>query len=208
MWRLAVPVVLALLGAPSVAHADAAADPAQDAEVARILNAKGMTQRWTAVGKRGHYGHAETLVDASASRVRDEALKFSTYKDIHRKFASARVVGKEKDRTDVYLKLPVKVGPFSVDQWEVIRFAPARTEGRMHIVEGSAVQGNMKDGHIVISVRPVDEKHALLKIDFLLVPSMPAPQSMVDEEVRDAAFDFANGLKDKAQGWVGPVTSL
>jgi hypothetical protein len=31
---------------------------------------------------------------------------------------------------------------------------------------------------------------------------------MIDEELRDGAQDFVNGLKDKAQGWVGPVVSL
>jgi carbon monoxide dehydrogenase subunit G len=194
-----------------VARADTGPSPsaAQDPEVVRILQAKS-TLRWSYVpsGKTERYGHAETLVQATPEKVRQTAVDYAHYKELHRKFSGARVVGKEGDATDVYLKLPVQVGPVKLDQWEIIRFTPARAAGSGYVVEGRGVKGSMKAGHIVISVRPVDDKHSLLKIDLLLVPGMPAPQAMIDEELRDAALDLANGLKDKAQGWVGPVTSL
>lgn len=66
----------------------------------------------------------------------------------------------------------------------------------------------MKAGHTVITIKPIDAKHCLLSVDVLLVPKLPAPQSFIDEELRDGALDFLNGLKDKAQGWSGPVTQL
>lgn len=198
-------VTLAFLGAlllPSVAHADA--------ELQRLLDAK-RTLAWNAspAGRSQRYGHAEALVDAPASKLRDVALDFDHYKDLHKKLQNARVVGKDERGTDVHMKLPVKIGPFTFEQWAVLRFGPARSlPGGGWIVEGRETKGNMKDGHLVITVRPVDPKHAILKVDLLLVPSMPAPQSMVDEELRDAAADFANGLKDRAQGWSGAVVSL
>jgi hypothetical protein len=45
-------------------------------------------------------------------------------------------------------------------------------------------------------------------VDLLLVPTLPAPRSIVEEELRDAALDLVNGLKDKAQGFRGAVVSL
>jgi hypothetical protein len=199
--RFAKVAFLSILLLPGVAHADG--------EVQRLLDAK-RTLAWNAAaGKGQRYGHAEALVDATADKVRDTALDFAHYKDLHRKLQNARVVGKDENGTDVYMKLPVKIGPFSFEQWSVMRFGPARAlPGGGWVVEGRETKGNMKDGHLVITVRPVDAKHALLKVDLLLVPSMPAPQSMIDEELRDAAVDFANGLKDRSQGWVGPVVRL
>jgi hypothetical protein len=209
MRRLLVTVALSLT-VPSVARADAHPDPSQDPEVKRLLDAKGQTLRWSWAppGRGEKYGHAETLVATSADNVRKTALDFAHYRELHRKFSSARVIAKEGDNTDVYMKLPVKVGPITIDQWEVMRFGPAKQAGDAAVIEGFGVKGNMKTGHIKITVRPVDEKHSLLKVDLLLVPSTPAPSALVDEELRDAAMDFANGLKDKSQGWSGPVSHL
>lgn len=209
MYRTLATVAL-VLAIPAVAHADARPDPAQDPEVKRLLDAKGQTLRWNWApnGKGDKYGHAETLVATNADNVRKTAVDFAHYKELHKKFSSARVIAKEGDNVDVYMKLPVKVGPITIDQWEVMRFGPAKQAADGAVVEGFGVKGNMKSGHIKITVRPVDEKHALLKVDILLVPNAPAPSSLVEEELRDAAFDLANGLKDKAQGWSGPVANL
>jgi hypothetical protein len=202
--------VLAVMSLPAVALADARPDPAQDPEVARLLEAKGATLKWNHVpaGKSVRYGHAEVLVDAPLAKVKKAAVDFAHYKEFHHKFASARVVAKEGDTTDVYLKLPIKLGPVKLDQWEVMRFGPARTTASNVVVEGRGVQGSMKEGHLVITARALDEKHCLVKVDLLLLPSMPAPQSMIDEELRDAATDFVNGVRDKSQGDNHIVTSL
>ena len=198
-----VAIVIALLMAPTAVQA-------HEADVQRLLDAK-RTLNWNVnlSGRGEKYGHAETLVDAPADKVRDTAVQYGKYKDFHRKFATARVIGKDGDNTDVFMKLAVKIGFFKIDQWEVMRFGPPRPlPGGAFVVEGRGVRGNMKDGHMIITMRPIDAKHSLLKVDLLLVPSLPAPQSMIDEELRDAALDFANGLKDTAQGWSGPVVSL
>lgn len=200
--RVAVLAFLGSLLLPAVAQADG--------EVQRLLDAK-RTLAWNAApsGKAQRYGHAEALVDAPVDKLRDTATDFAHYKDLHKKLQHARVVGQDPNGTDVYMKLPVKIGPFTFEQWSVMRFGPARSlQGGGFVVEGRETKGNMKDGHLVITMKPVDAKHSLLKVDLLLVPSMPAPQSLVDEELRDGATDLANGLKDRAQGRSGPVISL
>jgi hypothetical protein len=205
--RFAHLVLAVALLAPAVARADG--DPANDPEVARLLKAK-QAIRWNMVppGRTDRVGHAEALVEAVPDKLRDTFVDFAHYKELHRKFSSARVVNKEGENVDVYLKLPVSIGPIKVDQWGVLRFGPARKVGDAWVVEGKQIQGNMKNGSITLSARPVGPKHSLLKIDIFLVPSMPAPQSMVDEELRDAAFDLANGIKDKSQGFSANVVSL
>ena len=195
------------LALPAIAHADARPDPAQNPQVIRLLAAK-TTMKWNYDGKGGRYGHAEALVDAPADVVAKTATDFGHYKELHRKFATARVINKEGDKTDVYMRYPVQIGPMKIEMHEVMRFDPLRQAAGNHVLEGRGVKGDMKMGHTVITVKPVDEKHSLLEVDILLVPTIPAPQSFIDEELRDGAGDFVTGLKDRAQGHGGPVTSL
>lgn len=170
------------LSLPLAAHADADA------------------QRDTVRSTRGRYGHAETLVDASPERVKQVMLDFAHYKELHPKFRSARVIARQGDTTDLYMRLPVRVGPVTIPQSEVMRFGPARaTAGGGWTLEGRGVKGDMKEGHVVMHVVPVDAAHSLLTIDLLLAPNLPAPQSMIDEELRDGAFDLANGMRDRAR---------
>jgi len=208
---------VAAAAAPTPALADAAADPAtpaapapapaRDPQVSRLLDAK-TTLKWNQNVGKERYGHAEALVNASADVVANKAIDYGHYRDLHRKFATARVIAKDAGNTDVYMRYPVKVGPMTFELHEVMRFSPLRPNGGGFVLEGRGIQGDMKQGHTVITIKPVDDKHALLQVDILLVPSIPAPQSFIDEELRDGAQDFVNGLKDRSQGWVGPVTSL
>jgi hypothetical protein len=186
------------------------ADPAKDPQVARLLEAK-KTLQWNqtiGVGNKDRYGHAETLVAADADKVAKTASDFAHYRELHHKFAGARVIGKEGDQTDVYMKYPVIIGPLKIDMYEVLRFGPVRPAGGVQVIEARGVKGDMKRGHTIITIKPVDAKHSVLQVDVLLVPTLPAPQSYVDEELRDGATDFVNGLRDRAQGSVGPVVAL
>jgi hypothetical protein len=213
--RFLAPLLLALpvLTLPVLARADEQPqqqpDPAKDAQVAKLLEAK-KTLHWnTTFGtNKDRYGHAEALVEASADQVAKTASDFGHYRDLHHKFATARIIGKDGDQTDVYMRYPVRLGPITIELYEVMRFGTDHPTGTTHVIEARGIKGDMKRGHTIITVRPVDAKHSILSVDILLVPSLPAPQSYVDEELRDGAFDFVNGLRDKAQGSIGPVVSL
>ena len=206
-------LTLALAAIPAMAQADGeqppAPDPAKNPQVARLLDSKN-TPRWnqSVGGSKERYGHAEALVDAPADQVAKTAVDFRGYKDLHRKFSTARVVGKEGDLTDVYMRYPVQIGSFTFELHEVMRFSPDRNNGGTHVIEAHGLKGDMKRGHTIITVKPIDAKHCVLEVDVLLVPTLPAPQSFIDEELRDGAGDFVSTLRDKAQGRVGPVVSL
>lgn len=196
-------------GAPEPAAKDAAKDPARDAQVARLLEAK-KTLNWNHVlgANKDRYGHAEAIVDAPVDKVAKTATEFGQYRHLHRKFATARVIAKEGDQTDVYMRYPVVIGPVRIEMYEVMRFGPVHASGTAQVIEARGIKGDMKRGHTVITVKPIDAKHSILEVDILLVPTLPAPQSYVDEELRDGAQDLVNGLKDRAQGWSGAVVSL
>jgi len=191
-------LALGLVALPTLARADGAAeavkDPAKDPQIARLLEAK-KTLNWnqTLGGGSDRYGHAEALVDAPADKLAKTAVEFGKYKELHRKFKTARVIGKEGDQTDVYMRYPVTIGPVTIELYEVMRFAPDREANGKHVIEARGIKGDMKRGHTLITIKPVDAKHSLIEVDILLVPVLPAPQSYVDEELRDGAQDFVNG---------------
>jgi hypothetical protein len=197
-------VALALaLGVPSVAAAET---PPRDAEVARLLEAKD-TLRWTQVWAGQRYGHAETLVRAPFEAVKKDLADPSKLHELHGRFASARVVAKASDHTDVYLGLttsdPAK------PTWEVLRFGqPKSTAPGYAVVEARATAGKVRHGHLVLSARRVDDRHTLVKVDVLLVPNVVPAPAVLDDDLRAFASDLAGGLRTRAQGTNEPVTTL
>ncbi len=186
-------------GASGVARADAS-----DADALRIAAAgHSLEWNWTPPGDPDRYGHAETLIHAPLSSVRGHVLDFTNYKSIlPDKFQVSRVVGHGADRsTDVYIQIAVLHGV--VKLWDVARFAPVREvspgteqlEGRM--VHG---KGNVEDMHVLWTMRALNDEWTVLKLDMLLKPGLPAPQSAIDEELRDSARYAVDSIHDRAQG--------
>jgi hypothetical protein len=87
--------------------------------------------------------------------------------------------------------------------WSVIRFAPPQlTATGTEVVEGRMLQGkgNIDDTVLVWTARAVGTDWTVLKLDFLLRPGLPLPQSLVDEQLRDSAKDAVDSVHDRAQG--------
>lgn len=198
MRKLAVVTALA---ATAMCREPAARADSLEAEIAK-LNAAGRSIRWNDVpaGRSERYGHAQALVQAPLSTVRAHVTSFNQYKTlVPHKFNNARIVGKEGDQTDVYFQVGVMHGAATL--WFVLRFSPVRATGaREEILEGTYVKGNVKDAHVAFVMTRVDDNVTLLRMDLMIVPSIPAPQSALDEELRDAAADAVNALHDRAQG--------
>jgi hypothetical protein len=150
---------------------------------------------WVPPGKSDRYGHAEGLISSPPNAVRDRLVDFGHYKDLAGpKFKNVKVVDKQGQSTDVYFQLPIMKGMITI--WYITRFPPSRTSVGGDVVEGTYVKGNIKGMHIAFTVRPgVDEKSSVLVCDLVLQPNVPAPQSALDEELRDACGDAINSLK-------------
>jgi hypothetical protein len=170
-----------------------------EAQLARLLQDPGpLKSNWVPPGRRDRYGHAEGLIDAPYDVVRAKLVDFAHYKDLAGpKFKSVRVVGKDESGTDVYFQLPIMKGLVTI--WYVTRFpAPRPAAGGGEIVEGRFVKGNIKGMHIAFTVRPAPAPdRTVLVCDLLLSPSVPAPQSAVDEELRDACGDAVKAVRRK-----------
>jgi hypothetical protein len=184
---------------------DAQADNT-DAQLDR-LNAAGHTLKWNYVppGKAVRYGHAEALVQAPEALVRTQMTDYSHYKDLSGgKFKTSRMVAKDGDNTDVYFQVPVMHGMLTL--WYVSRFGAAKTIApKTESVEGTFVRGNISDMHLVLTARAIDDRFSIVSCDLFVKPNLPAPQSAVDEELRDACGDAVEAVRDKSQGFKGTV---
>jgi len=187
------------------AHSDAQA-ASDDTQLDR-LNSAGHTLKWNwnPPGHQERYGHAETLVQAPLDTVRTQVLDFGHYKDLSGgKFKTSRMIAKEGDNTDVYFQVPVMKGMLTL--WYVSRFGPLQVASAGNeMVEGRFVRGNIKDMHLQMKMRKVDDRFTIMSCDLYVLPTFPAPQSAVDEELRDACKDAVEAVRDRSQGFKGDV---
>lgn len=178
-----------------------------DPQLARLQAAKA-SQKWNWVppGKSGRYGHAEVLVEAPIAEVRAHVTDYAKYREFApKKFKAARVVAKQGDTTDVYFRVPILKGLSSMNY--VLRFGPPKnTSPDVEVIEGKFVTGsaNLKDVNLVFTLRQVDPKRTILNADILVVPSFPAPQDALDEELRDAAMNAVDAVNDQSVGKAPP----
>ena len=149
-------------------------------------------------------GGARTVVYASPELVKSVVLDFKNYahyfdpdkgKNPDRKWVS-RVVGKSGDKTDVYLEVPILKGAVKI--WAVIRFDPPRREGDAEIVKGKLIKGNVDQLSAKWQLRPAADNSTELKLEFLVVPKIPVPDSLLSNEARSAAFKAVTGMKGEA----------
>jgi hypothetical protein len=204
-WLLPLAALALALG--TSARSDAASSSSgEDPEAARIRDAgHSLKWNWVPPGHADRFGHAEVLINAPMASVRTVVTDFGHYKDfVPAKFHNARVIAKEGGNTDLYMQVPIMHGVVTL--WDVIRFGPIRTTAvGTEQVEGRLVKGNVKDADVILTLRSIEPNWTLLKFDLLLLPNIPAPQSAIDEELRDAAIQAVDAIHDRAQGnakWV------
>lgn len=207
-------VALTVVAFASPAFADEAAPPAPgpaapaapaaaltDPDALRLSSAgHSVKWNWTPPGRNARFGHAETLIHAPLEEVRALVLDFGGYRQLAPSITMSRVVGHDPDgSTSVYIKMGVLNNTISF--WNVTRFQPTRTQGSDVVVEGQMVpgKGNIDDSAVVWTVHPAGDGWTVLKFDVLLNPGLPAPQSLIDEQLRDSAMDAVNSIHDRAQ---------
>jgi ribosome-associated toxin RatA of RatAB toxin-antitoxin module len=142
-------------------------------------------------------GAARASVKAPFNTVRAVVTDFSKYSKIISKFEQARVVGKSKDKTDVYLQVPILKGAAKI--WAIVRFDPPKRVGNEEIVRGTLVKGNVKRLDAIWRIRPVDDQNTELDLELFIVPDMPAPRSLVLSEERGAAAKAVTDTRKEAE---------
>ena len=195
----AAVTMLSFVGAPGASIHEARAAQV-DAQLDRLV-AAGRSVKWnySPSGHAERYGHSEVLINAPMAAVRAQVLDFTHYKEFAPdKFKNARMVAKDGSNVDMYFQVPIMHGMMTL--WYIARFGGVHvTQPGTEVVEGKYVRGNIKDMNIVFTMRTIEPNWTILSCDLLLTPNMPAPQSAVDEELRDAAMQAVDAVKGRAQ---------
>lgn len=159
-------------------------------------------------GKLARYGRAEILVAAPLEFVRREITAYNRYRDLAPdKFNRSRIIAKEHGQTDVYMQVPVLGGLLVL--WQVMRFGPVTPAGpNTERLEGAYVRGNLKTANVIYTLTSVDARRTVLRMDLLVLPNMAAPQSAIDEELRDAAGTAIEGMRARAEGQASPPAAV
>lgn len=189
-----VAALTASQGAPSDAASWPFGPPPSGGEIASLLERLGnephpIRSNWTPPGKTERYGHAEVIVPAPYATVKARLLDFTHYRDLAGpKFKKVSVVDRTDAGTDLYFMLPIMKGVVTL--WYVTRFTPAQAAmNGAEVIVGGFVKGNIKDMQIAFTLRPAPENKTLLQCDLSLAINLPAPQELLDEELRDACGD-------------------
>jgi hypothetical protein len=206
MFSLPTPfarLTASLLALGALAIAPSARADATDPDAARIAAAgHSLKWNWVPPGLHQRFGHAETLIHAPIADVRRMVLDFAHYKEMAPSITTSKVVGHEADGSaDVYLRMGVLNNTLTF--WNVTRFAPLRVVPSVgEVLEGHMVpgKGNIDDSAALWTLHAAGAGWTVLKFDVLLRPGMPAPESLIDEQLRDSAMDVVNSIHDRAQG--------
>jgi hypothetical protein len=153
---------------------------------------------WTPPGKSERYGHAEGLIATTPDKVKAKLTDYTHYAELAgTKFKKVNVVDRQGANTQVYFQLPIMKGVVMI--WYVTSFAPPKSAAGGDVIEGTFVKGNISTMNVAFTIKPgPDANSSVMVCDLLLKPNVPAPQSALDEELRDACGDAINNVKKLA----------
>ncbi|HEY6080100.1 MAG TPA: SRPBCC family protein [Polyangiaceae bacterium] len=141
-------------------------------------------------------GIARTLVPASPEVVKAVVLDYGHYDRYIKPFEKSRVVGKSGDKTDVYLEVPILKGAAKI--WVVLRMDPPKKVGDKEVISANMIKGNVKQRHANWKFKRTADNNPELELEFLVVPSLPVPDSLLSAEAQHAAFKAVLGLQGEA----------
>lgn len=165
--------------------------------VAADAGAAREVERYEVSARGGKAGAARATVSAPDHVVRSVVTDFARYERFITKFKSAKIVGKVGDKTDVYLQVPVAHG--AIKLWAVVRFDPPKKQGNDEVITGKLIKGNLKRLDATWRVQRVDSTNTELRLELLIVPDMPLPDSLVLGEARYAAAKAVEGTRNEAE---------
>ena len=192
-WKFAI----ALSAAVSLVSGASLADP--ETESQRLIRTHATERYNVAVpGFSIRAGGGMTVVNAPIASVRQTVTDFGHYADFMPRFQKSKIVGKSGQSTDVYLQVAILHGAASV--WAVTRFGPPAPEGAGERIEGKLEgKGNVDDLRAVWHLQPVDADHTIVKLELLIVPTLPVPGSLVTGELEFASDQAVSATRDRTE---------
>ncbi|MEJ7734706.1 MAG: SRPBCC family protein [Polyangiaceae bacterium] len=188
--------------AAAVALSFSAGAFAEDDEVATLTARAGKALRYDAsapeptTSKVG-WGGAAILVNAPIAEVRKVVSEYRSYEKFMKPFDSSKLISKKNGQSEVYLQVPVAHGAAKV--WAVVKFAPPVKDGDSEKIVATYVKGNVDAFGAVWRLRPTEDGKTVLKLELLVDPQLPFPNSMVTGELKYAADKAVTAVRDRVE---------
>jgi ribosome-associated toxin RatA of RatAB toxin-antitoxin module len=198
-WVGVLSFVTLAAGSNAVAQSEPPADGGTNADVARVTRSRDVVRYSLPMpGSSIRAGAAMLVVDASLADVRRSVTDYAHYQDFMPGFQRSRILARGPSGTDVYLQAPILHGAATL--WAVVRFGLPVHDGAGEKIEG-AKQGhaNVDDLRATWKLQAIDANRTLLKLEFLVIPSLPLPGSMITPELEGAAEDAVRACRDRAE---------
>ncbi len=192
--------VLGVFVLAGLALGAATADASPSPEAERLFRIRPKAERYTvrALNSRIDTGAARVHVKAPLETTKNTVTNYARYGAMITTFEQAKVIGKQGDQTDVYLRVPILNGAAHI--WAVMRFEPPRKlGGDEYVVAAKMVKGNVKRFEALYRIRRIDDTSSQLNLEMQIVPSLPVPGSLVTTEVAKASDRAVRQLRDGAE---------
>jgi ribosome-associated toxin RatA of RatAB toxin-antitoxin module len=130
--------------------------------------------------------------------VREIIMDYAHYQDILPGFQRSRIIAKSANGTDVYLQVPILHGAATL--WAVTRFTPLTHDGSVERIDGrKSGPSNLEDFRATWRLYAVDDNHTVLKLELLMVPSLPLPGSMITPQLEESSEDAIRACRERAE---------
>jgi hypothetical protein len=198
-WLVGVLSVAWFLAGSAPAHADPPPDGGANTDVARLARSRDAVRYSLAMsGAPIRAGGAMLVVDAPLADVRQIVTDYAHYKDVLPGFQKSRILARGPAGTDVYLQAPILHGAATL--WAVVRFGLPAPDGAGEKIEGRRTgPANLDDLRAIWKLYPIDAYRTLLKLEFLMVPSLPLPGSVVTPQLEESSEDAVRACRDRAE---------
>jgi hypothetical protein len=87
--------------------------------------------------------------------------------------------------------------------WAVIRFDAPQKVGDTEVVSGRMLKGNVSQLNAKWTMKRAADNSTELQLEFLIVPTIPVPDSLLKDEARSAAAKAVKGMRGEAQKRAG-----
>lgn len=142
-------------------------------------------------------GCARVHVAAPTNVVKKVVTDFKNYSKFIKKFDKAKVVGRDGDKTDVYLQVPILKGAAKI--WAVVRFEPMKKVDGNDVLVGHMIKGNVDRLDAKWILKKIDDDNTQLHLELFIKPKLPVPGSVVTGEVAYASDEAVMGSRDRAE---------
>jgi len=203
MWCRSFAGVLSfavlLAASDAAAQPDASADGGTNGDVAKVTRSRDAVRYSLPMSDAAiRAGGAMLAVDAPLADVLRIVTDYGHYQAFLPGFQKSRILARGPAGTDVYLQAPILHGAATL--WAVVRFGLPVHDGAGEKVEGRRTgQANVDDLRATWRLYPIDPNRTLLKLEFLLVPSLPLPGAMITPQLEESSEDAVRALRDRAE---------